>query len=436
MSRTTAPSRAFLGAAVIGLAALCPAPAAPYAPVVTASSSPSFALTGSAGLALAGRSPRDAALRVLGRAARLPKAAYAAVQRDGGVPTSSGGRCPSARLAVSYEIPGDGWHGGAYVSPLGPAPDDTTTDVNGIVICTGSHYAYAGFDAVFTGGRWAVEVVPDVSEPAGGAADTDTAPRPKPVAPGTPFAGLLDGKGIEGYAPYVGQSTCSPDAKPGTLSLRNLLLARYPSTVSFGISRACDIGGRSEHKEGRAFDWGASVGDATDRAAVESFLSAIFATDSYGNRHALVRRMGIMYVIWNRQIWSAYRADAGWRPYSGVSPHTDHVHISLSWPGALAQTSFWSGTVVAGLPSVPLSSGGSTSSGRVRTVSSGSWSRRRSGGSPAAPPVVHHRRHRAYAPPPPPTSPPPERHRRHRSGSGSGGSDRTGGHLSRHHHRH
>jgi hypothetical protein len=178
----------------------------------------------------------------------------------------------------------------------------------------------------------------------------DKAPVPKPVALTGPIVGKLDGPDIEGYARYDPQTTCDPTPKPGTLALRNLLLSHYSNTVSFGISRACDVGGVSEHKEGRAFDWGANVNNPAQKASVDNFLAQLFATDSYGHKYALARRMGVMYVIWNQQIWGAYNADAGWRPYSGDSPHTDHVHISMSWAGARAETSFWSGVVVPGLP--------------------------------------------------------------------------------------
>jgi hypothetical protein len=193
--------------------------------------------------------------------------------------------------------------------------------------------------------------------------------------PAGPLVGKADGPDIEGYARYEGQSTCDPVAKPGTLAMRNLLLARYPSTGSAGISRDCAIGGRSEHKEGRAFDWAANVSNAGQRAAVEAFINDLLATDRYGHKHAMARRMGIMYVIWNRQIWAAYAADAGWQPYTGASPHTDHVHISLSWAGARAQTSFWSGTVVPGLPD------GSTSPPRSGGSGGGRGGSGRNGGS-------------------------------------------------------
>jgi hypothetical protein len=185
--------------------------------------------------------------------------------------------------------------------------------------------------------------------------DTRPAPPPAGLPLGTPFIGRYVGDAIEGFARYDGQSTCDPSPKPGTLALRDLLLARYSNTTSLGVSRACEVGGQSEHKEGRAFDWGADVGDARDVASVNDFLNALFATDAQGHRYALARRMGIMYVIWNHQIWVSYNATEGWRPYDGENPHTNHVHISLSWAGARGETSYWSGSVVQGLPDITTS---------------------------------------------------------------------------------
>ena len=181
-------------------------------------------------------------------------------------------------------------------------------------------------------------------------ADTRAKPKASGLPLGSPFVGAYAGPEIEGFARYDAQTTCDPTPKPGTIALRDLLLSRYPNTSSLGISRACDVGGQSEHKEGRAFDWGANVTNPSQAAAVNDFLAALFATDAAGHRYALARRMGVMYVIWNQQIWGAYDADSGWRPYEGDNPHTDHVHISLSWAGARGETSFWSGTVVTGLP--------------------------------------------------------------------------------------
>jgi hypothetical protein len=274
----------------------------------------------------------------------------AAVLADEGVALADGSRCPVDRLEVSYRLPDKDWKSGAFIPPLGPRRDEIRR-VNGVVLCTASSFAFVGFQATLTSGRWSIVVVPD---PEGALSqDTESGEHPDHNVPDTepipvprtgPILGAFTGSEIEGYAPYEGQTICEPSAKPGALGLRNLLLAHYPSTTSFGISRPCDMGGRSEHKEGRAFDWGADIDVPEEKAAVDDFLATAFASDGYGNTHAVLRRMGVMYVIWNGHIWTSYAPE--WQPYSGTSPHTDHVHISLSWEGALAKTSFWSGTVL------------------------------------------------------------------------------------------
>jgi hypothetical protein len=155
------------------------------------------------------------------------------------------------------------------------------------------------------------------------------------------------GPAIDGYAPYEPQRTCDPAPKPGVLAFRAMALSQYPSSRNLGVSRACSAGGRSEHKEGRAFDWGVLASRPEEHAAAEQLVARLLAEDEFGNRHALARRMGVMYIIWNRRIWSASRADAGWRAYTGPNGHVDHVHVSFSWAGARGETSYWSGNPVA-----------------------------------------------------------------------------------------
>ena len=167
---------------------------------------------------------------------------------------------------------------------------------------------------------------------------------------------------IEAYSPYQPQTTCIAVAQPGVVAWRDQLLRTYPFTRSLGIVRGCTVGGRSEHKEGRALDWGVNVSSAREAAAAQDMINWLFAPDKYGNKHAMARRLGIQYVIWNRKIWSSYNASAGWRTYTGASPHTDHVHFSFSWPGAKKQTSYWTGQVAAMGGSAPTTgtTGGST----------------------------------------------------------------------------
>jgi hypothetical protein len=148
---------------------------------------------------------------------------------------------------------------------------------------------------------------------------------------------------IEPFATYQPQSTCDPSAKPGTLALAKMLLDYYDAGRNGGITRACSIGGRSEHKEGRAFDWMLNVNRGAERAVAEQFIEWLLGEGPNGEAAYNARRLGVMYVIWNGRIWSASHAARGWLQYRGPNPHTDHIHISLTWSGAMKQTSFWTG---------------------------------------------------------------------------------------------
>jgi hypothetical protein len=164
-----------------------------------------------------------------------------------------------------------------------------------------------------------------------------TAAAPATAAPPTPKFGPT----IDAYATYDPQRTCDPTAKPGVLDVRDLFNHTY-GTHSSGIARPCGSG-TSEHYEGRALDYSLNVDNAADRAVADDILTWLLATDEYGNTHAMARRLGIMYIIWNRQIWGAYRPQ--WRPYScdGTPSgcHTNHIHLSFSWAGARRQTTWW-----------------------------------------------------------------------------------------------
>ncbi|OJF15067.1 peptidoglycan-binding domain-containing protein [Couchioplanes caeruleus] len=149
------------------------------------------------------------------------------------------------------------------------------------------------------------------------------------------------GAAIDPYAAEDPQDSCDPSVKPGVAGFRELVLRTYPTTGDSGVVRECSPSEVSEHEEGRAWDWRVDARNSADRARVDEFLGWLLATDSHGNKHAMARRTGVMYVIWNGRIWGSYRAAEGWRPYSGASPHTDHVHFSFSWAGARKQTTWW-----------------------------------------------------------------------------------------------
>jgi hypothetical protein len=178
------------------------------------------------------------------------------------------------------------------------------------------------------------------------------------AAPPTPEFG----PGIDAATGYEGQERCSPKPKPGVVAFQRLVLAAYPGTSAGYISRGCDVGGQSEHKEGRAWDWPMDASNASHRETVNHLFEWLFAEDRFGNDAAMARRLGIMYLIWNKRSWSPW---SGWEIYcrmkKGVCrdpddrgarhPHTDHVHFSFTWDGAKKETSFWhpSQSYVAGI---------------------------------------------------------------------------------------
>ncbi len=190
---------------------------------------------------------------------------------------------------------------------------------------------------------------PEVPENVDGhAAIEATAPAGRgPLGAAAPRAPLALKGALDARPTYQGQTSCDPFSKPGTKALGQMLLSTY-RTGSYGIARACSRGGQSEHKEGRAVDWMLNVNNSTQRAAADRFLRWLVA-----GQGANARRLGVQYAIWNRKIWRAYASERGWTAYTGPSPHTDHIHLSLTWDGAMKRTSWWTGSAVGTLDRGP-----------------------------------------------------------------------------------
>jgi len=194
------------------------------------------------------------------------------------------------------------------------------------------------------GGRRALGVVAAVAVLAGGLAAGPVTGAAAAVA--DPRASVAAPSVTEGWSPYLPQTSCDPVVKPGTLALRSMLLAAYGGR-DLGITRACDIGGRSEHKEGRAWDWGLDASKPAEKALATQFLDWLLAPGPNGMGGFQARRLGVMYVIYDSRIWSSYRASDGWRTYTGGESHGDHLHISMAWNGATKRTSWWTGKAAA-----------------------------------------------------------------------------------------
>ena len=180
----------------------------------------------------------------------------------------------------------------------------------------------------------------------------------------------------EGYdvsPTYEGQGQCDPTPKAGTQKLADLIKATYGADQTVWIPRACDIGGQSEHKEGRALDWMTSVRNPQQRANAETFLAWLLGPDQFGVAYGNAMRLGVMYIGWNDRIWRGYDIKRGWTELKGcfatpaegsdTTCHRNHIHISFTWDGASGRTSFWDGTAMDGPYCKPARSGATAPDG-------------------------------------------------------------------------
>ncbi|WP_412543511.1 hypothetical protein R8Z50_13820 [Longispora sp. K20-0274] len=132
----------------------------------------------------------------------------------------------------------------------------------------------------------------------------------------------------DGSFPSEGCSVKDPTTS-GCLTPRTL--HAYEETKKAGFDhyvscyRSMEDGG--EHPRGRACDWAAAPNGFGGQASG--------ADKDYGNRLAAwyianADRLGVLYVIWFRQIWMP---GTGWRSYFGSgdpsAEHTNHVHLSI-----------------------------------------------------------------------------------------------------------
>lgn len=139
----------------------------------------------------------------------------------------------------------------------------------------------------------------------------------------SPVARIAPGQTADGG--WRGESCSENDpTTSGCVTPRTLHMYKEVKRAGFNRFVGCyRPGGPWEHPKGKACDW----------SLQKSGFSPWHNNDTrmYGNNLAafLIRnsdRLGIYYVIWNRQIW--FPAN-GWSSYSGPSNHTDHVHVSL-----------------------------------------------------------------------------------------------------------
>ena len=153
-------------------------------------------------------------------------------------------------------------------------------------------------------------------------------------------------KGSMPRDPYIPQTACYANELPGVAAFRDMLLQTFPRPAEtlqmYNINRGCNTPGISEHEEGRALDFEAEVTDPVQYAQAKKLLRYLTKRNGY---HA--RRWGIMYIIYNKQLWAQYKPY--WRQMSDrgnrVDNHMDHIHFTFTWNGSVQKSSYWTGKV-------------------------------------------------------------------------------------------
>ena len=132
------------------------------------------------------------------------------------------------------------------------------------------------------------------------------------------------------YTGYEGATSCTGRAQDGAKALMSWFLGAYNSrgANNLGIYNCRPIAGSSSlslHAEGRACDLGVPVGAGWAQTLADALV-------------ANSRELGVQLVIYRRKAWSGRYPHSGWRNYTGSNPHTDHLHVELSWNAARTLT--------------------------------------------------------------------------------------------------
>lgn len=135
------------------------------------------------------------------------------------------------------------------------------------------------------------------------------------------------------------ETSCAGDFTDGAQELQQYLLQYFPQTYFIGGYSCRPIVGNptqtSVHSIGRALD--IMIYPLPDGEA-DNDLGDPLANWLIKN----AEHIGIQFVIWDKTSWGPHRTPGDRaRPYTGGSPHTDHLHIELSVDAAARRTAFF-----------------------------------------------------------------------------------------------
>lgn len=125
------------------------------------------------------------------------------------------------------------------------------------------------------------------------------------------------------WATWQGATNCVGGPESGAVALLAWLRETYPRSASMGIYNCRTVRGgasKSLHGEGRAVDLDPDGSRGLDGSAAGRSIVARLGAEG--------QRLGVQSVIYDREIWSQVSPHG--RPYGGVHPHHDHLHIELT----------------------------------------------------------------------------------------------------------
>ena len=128
---------------------------------------------------------------------------------------------------------------------------------------------------------------------------------------------------------YYGATQCSSGPMPGAKGAMSWFTGAYREErgTNLGIFNCRTVRGgvsTSIHGQGRAWDFGTPVVNDWSWKLVE--LIRLHSEE-----------LGVQCLIHRRKIWSSNRCDEGWRNYTGVAAHFDHIHGEQT-PAAAARS--------------------------------------------------------------------------------------------------
>lgn len=124
------------------------------------------------------------------------------------------------------------------------------------------------------------------------------------------------------WSPWESAVQCTSGPEPGARALLAWLREEYPQGSSLGIFNCRPVAGtstKSLHSEGRALDYKMPMENGRGSAIGREI---VFRIGAHG------AALGLQTAIYDRTIWSAKSPEG--RPYTGASPHHDHLHIELT----------------------------------------------------------------------------------------------------------